>query len=138
MALAPLHILALGDLQYENGSLTRFQRSYGPSWGRFKSITKPVPGNHEYGSGGQDFDADAPGYFTYFEPELATEGPDAGNCAAGLAPEVSWEGGCAVGSEQERWLQLVVGTGERASSSAARHGPLRARSSRTRSMECSS
>ncbi len=62
-ALAPLHILALGDLQYENGSLTRFQRSYGPSWGRFKSITKPVPGNHEYGSGGQDVDKDAGGYF---------------------------------------------------------------------------
>jgi len=134
--LAPLHILALGDLQYENGSLGRFEKSYAPSWGRRKSITKPVPGNHEYGSGGQDVDKDAGGYFKYFETELAAEGPDAGNprkgwysfdvpvpsatggppfdwhfvalnseCAAGLAPQVSWEGGCAVGSEQERWLR---------------------------------
>ncbi len=33
---------------------------YDPSWGRFKSIIEPAPGNHEYGTSG------ATGYFDYF------------------------------------------------------------------------
>lgn len=78
-ALAPAHILALGDLQYEDGNRARFDASYEPSWGRAKAITKPVPGNHEYGSGGSNVDPAAAGYFGYFAQQLAAEGPDAGN-----------------------------------------------------------
>ncbi len=86
--LSPLHLLALGDLQYEDGALSRFNASYAPSWGRagLKEITKPVPGNHEYGQGGSDndpdtinADPDATGYFTYFADQLAAEGEDAGD-----------------------------------------------------------
>jgi Calcineurin-like phosphoesterase len=44
----PAHVLALGDNQYQCGSRTEFQDRYGPSWGRSKSITWAVPGNHEY------------------------------------------------------------------------------------------
>jgi len=57
---APSHVLALGDVQYEVGSLTAFQSSYDRSWGELKSITKPVPGNHEYKTSG------ASGYYSYF------------------------------------------------------------------------
>ena len=39
--------LALGDLQYDSASLSNFQGSYDKTWGRFKSITSPVLGNHE-------------------------------------------------------------------------------------------
>ena len=53
-------VLALGDLQYDSGSLSDFNASYDPSWGRVKSITYPVVGNHEYGQ------ANASGYFQYF------------------------------------------------------------------------
>src|SRR5579872_5732869 len=53
-------VLVLGDNQYENGSLAAFQQSYDPSWGRFKAITYPVPGNHEYQTAG------AAGYFSFF------------------------------------------------------------------------
>src|SRR4051794_34438478 len=40
-------VLALGDLQYDAGSLSNFQQSYDRSWGRVKSQTLPVIGNHE-------------------------------------------------------------------------------------------
>jgi hypothetical protein len=53
-------VLPLGDTQYEDGSLTKYHASYGPSWGRFKHITRPAIGNHEYGTPG------AAGYFDYF------------------------------------------------------------------------
>ena len=128
--LAPNNVLAVGDLQYENGALAKFQQSYDPSWGRAMAITRPVPGNHEYGSGNSDFDANASGYFTYFAPVLALHGPTAtdpkkgyysfnvsvgsfhwhlvainSECAAGLRGQVGWEGGCDVGSAEERWLR---------------------------------
>jgi acid phosphatase type 7 len=54
-------VLALGDLQYEKGQLNNFKNSYDPTWGRLKSITYPVPGNHEY-----YLDTTASGYDSYF------------------------------------------------------------------------
>jgi hypothetical protein len=53
-------VIALGDLQYLDGRLWKFRRSYGPTWGRFKPKTIPVLGNHEYGT------HNARGYFRYF------------------------------------------------------------------------
>ncbi len=53
-------VLALGDLAYEDGTAQQFADCYGPSWGRHKARTKPVPGNHEYHSSG------AAPYFAYF------------------------------------------------------------------------
>lgn len=95
-------VLPLGDNQYESGRLPAYQASYGPSWGRVLAITHPVPGNHEYGSGGS-------GYYSYF-------GARAGRSSQGyysydigrwhviaLNSECSYVG-CATGSAQERWL----------------------------------
>jgi acid phosphatase type 7 len=56
----PAAVLVLGDAQYPNGKLEDFQRTYDSSWGRFKNVTWPVPGNHEYWGG------EAEGYFGYF------------------------------------------------------------------------
>ena len=56
-------VLTLGDNQYQQGTLTEFRNSYDQTWGPYKTITKPVPGNHEYLSGGN-------GYYAYFgKPE---------------------------------------------------------------------
>lgn len=60
LRLKPQHVIAVGDLQYEKGELANFQGSYDPSWGRLKSITHPIPGNHEYKTAG------ASGYYAYF------------------------------------------------------------------------
>lgn len=47
-AQSPDKVAAVGDLQYEAGTLAAFQASYDPTWGRFKAITQPAVGNHEY------------------------------------------------------------------------------------------
>lgn len=58
----PSEVLVLGDNQYPDGNLDRYQRQYDrTAWGRLKPITKPVPGNHEYRTPG------AAGYFAYFD-----------------------------------------------------------------------
>jgi hypothetical protein len=56
----PGTIFAAGDLAYEEGTAEQFQNCYDPAWGRHKSRTRPVPGNHDYGS------PDAAPYFAYF------------------------------------------------------------------------
>ena len=53
-------VITLGDDAYEVGSLKDFNDCYAPTWGRHLDRTRPVPGNHEYGSQG------AEGYFTYY------------------------------------------------------------------------
>ena len=53
-------VLIPGDTQYPNGTLSDFKASYDPTWGRLKSKTRPVPGNHEYNTAG------AAGYYDYF------------------------------------------------------------------------
>ena len=103
-------VLALGDLQYSLATLDQFTRSYDPAWGRVKSLTRPIPGNHEYAV------ANASGYYSYFgaiagNPSLGYYSYDIGtwhlialnsNCATGAG----WRpGGCAAGSAQEQWLR---------------------------------
>src|SRR5688500_2363634 len=53
-------ILFAGDLAYDSGTLEEFRRCFDPTFGRFRSRTWAVPGNHEYVTAGAD------GFFTYF------------------------------------------------------------------------
>jgi Calcineurin-like phosphoesterase len=53
-------VFTTGDNVYPNGTYTQYMDCYHPTWGRHKSRTKPVPGNHEYNTSG------AAGYFRYF------------------------------------------------------------------------
>ena len=107
----PDAVLVLGDAQYEDSLLWKFQRSYDPTWGRLKSITRPVVGNHEY------FSDDGAGYFDYFNGPGAFSGP-AGDRDKGyysfdigtwhviaLNSVCSRIGGCGYGSPQEQWLR---------------------------------
>jgi hypothetical protein len=104
-------VLTLGDNQYEDGALAKFQASYDASWGRVKSITRPSAGNHEYST------ADATGHFDYFNGTGNPTGP-AGERGKGyysfdigswhliaLNSNCSRVGGCGVGSPQEQWLK---------------------------------
>ena len=107
--LAPSYVLVLGDIQYEDGSLSKFQQSYDPTWGQLKAITKPVPGNHEYLTSG------AAGYFDYFGTLAGdrTKGYyafDLGNNWIGIAinSNCSKAGGCGAGSPQYQFVQSVL------------------------------
>lgn len=105
-SLKPQLVLVLGDTQYENGAYEDFLDRYDRSWGRLKSITRPVPGNHEYNGGS------APGYYRYFgaaagDPRRGYYSFDAGgwhlvalnsNCGG------SGVGGCGPGTPQAKWL----------------------------------
>ncbi len=53
-------VVALGDNAYPMASSADYTKWYNPTWGRQKTRTRPVPGNHEYSNGS------APGYFGYF------------------------------------------------------------------------
>jgi hypothetical protein len=116
-------VLALGDIQYEDGAYSKFLASYDPSWGRVKSITKPAPGNHEYQTAG------AAGYYQYFgaaagDPTKGYYSFDLGgwhivalnsNCAA--------VGGCGAGSAQEQWLRADLAAHPTACTLAYWHHP---------------
>lgn len=60
VGINPIVALTLGDNAYNNGSIEDYTTRYDPNWGRFKAITQPVPGNHEYTT------STASGYFDYF------------------------------------------------------------------------
>ncbi len=103
--LKPNHVLVLGDIQYDGGALADFQASYGLTWGKLKSKTFPVPGNHEYVTLG------AAGYYDYFGSAAgsrthgwhsATYG---GWRVIGLNSNCASIGGCQTGSPQEKWLR---------------------------------
>ncbi len=53
-------VFTTGDNVYTSGTSTEYRNCYDPTWGRHKSRTKPVPGNHDYRTSG------ASGYFNYF------------------------------------------------------------------------
>jgi hypothetical protein len=57
----PDRVLALGDLQYQNGTYADFVGSYAKSWGKLRALTYPVTGNHEYQT------PKAAGYYKYFK-----------------------------------------------------------------------
>jgi hypothetical protein len=105
-------VLALGDNQYECGGYQAFLQSYDLSWGRVKSITHPVVGNHEYlSSGGTNCtNGDAAGYFQYFGAAAGspTQGYYSFNIGAwhliALNSNCSNVGGCAATSPQGKWL----------------------------------
>jgi hypothetical protein len=107
-------VLPLGDIQYDSASLSNIMAVYDPTWGRVKSISRPILGNHE--SGGT-------GYFDYFNGSGVTDGPAGPRGKGYYSFDVgSWHlvalnsnctrpadttdvVGCGVGSEQERWLR---------------------------------
>jgi hypothetical protein len=132
VGMAPQQAWALGDLQYNSGALSDFNASYQNSWGRFKNITKPVVGNHEYGTTG------AGGYFTYFGDAATPRQPGCrSNCDGYYSFDVpvgtaTWHVavinsectrigggvGCAVGSPQYQWLDADLAAHSSASCTA--------------------
>ena len=107
-------VLALGDNQYYCGGYDAFVRSYALSWGRVKSVTHPVVGNHEYltsgGTGCDNGNQDAEGYFDYFGSAAGQQGKGWYSFNVGawhlvaLNSNCGDAGGCSKGSPQYNWL----------------------------------
>ncbi|MBK8046350.1 MAG: metallophosphoesterase [Anaerolineales bacterium] len=104
----PGTILGLGDNAQVAGSLQEFLECYAPNWGRHLDRIKPVPGNHEYLTGG------ASGYFSYFGDVATPLDPGCRKECGGyysfnvgtwhivaLNSEIATE----AGSPQEQWLR---------------------------------
>ena len=122
-------ILPLGDQVYQCGELANFNTVYNTTWGRFKSIEKPVAGNHEYGDTAACAPSSAAGYYSYFgaaagDPTKGYYSYDIGtwhlialnsNCAA--------IGGCSAGSPEETWLKVDLATSSSACTIAYWHHP---------------
>ena len=104
----PGTVFTLGDNAYPDGTLTEFNNCYGPTWGRHKNRTRPIPGNHDYHTAG------AAGYYTYFG---ATASPLDTNCTSSCKGYYSYNLGAwhiialnseidhTAGSVQEQWLR---------------------------------
>ncbi len=98
-------VLALGNLQYPQGSYDDFLNAYDKSWGRFKAVTYPTPGNHEY------YLYDAQGYYRYFgaAAHKAQQGYYSFDLGAwhivALNSNCLWAGGCGADSAQVAWLR---------------------------------
>ena len=100
----PGTVFTAGDNVYENGTATEFANCYGPTWGRHKSRTKPVVGNHEYQTSG------ATGYFGYFgsaagDPSKGYYSFDIGSWHAVVLNSNCGQVSCGTSSAQTNWLR---------------------------------
>lgn len=123
--LAPTAVLPLGDASGDQGLLGEYTGCYDPTWGPFKPISHPVPGNHDYVG-----DKAASGYFGYFGAAAGTQGQgwysyDLGawhvialNSSCGLV------GGCGTGSPEVQWLKQDLASHAQACTLAYFHHPL--------------
>jgi acid phosphatase type 7 len=113
-------VLPLGDVQYYCGGYQAFLQSYDLSWGRVKSISYPVVGNHEYitspdnsgpSTGCDSTNSGAAGYFNYFAAAAGIPGQGYYSYDIGawhliaLNSNCTDAGGCSPVSPQGQWLQ---------------------------------
>jgi hypothetical protein len=128
-------VATLGDNAYDYGTSQEFAHCYDnyklPSegggvfdptrsyyWGRYKALTKPAVGNHEYDNPGSTASSGASGYFGYFGNAASpTETACTVACKGYYSYDLgSWHvivlnsncdevGGCGPGSPQEEWLR---------------------------------
>ena len=109
-------VLTLGDEQYEDGTLSKFQTVYAATWGRAVQLSHPSVGNHEYLTSG------ASGYFDYFNGIGNLNGVAGARGKGYYSMDIgTWHvisinsncsqvGGCYSGSPQEAWLRNDLAT----------------------------
>lgn len=116
----PNLFLYLGDV-YEKGTATEFHNWYGQDgvlWGRFKSITNPAVGNHEYENGV------APGYFNYWSGVPDYYSYDAGGWHFIALNSNSQLDEFDPGSAQYEWLKADLAANRTGCSVAYFHHPV--------------
>jgi hypothetical protein len=131
IAINPIVALVFGDNAYDSGTLSEYNTRYDPNWGRFKAITAPVPGNHEYTTSG------ASGYFDYFNGVGVQVGP-AGDRSKGYHSydvgewhfiALNSRTGGVVSSTQLAWLDADLRANTKPCTAAYIHHPMVSRGS---------
>jgi hypothetical protein len=97
--LDPDVVATLGDNAYPDGSIQNFRDYYKPTWGAFRGITRPAPGNHEYHT------KRAAGYFRYFADQVRDRRYYAWNAGRWRMYSLNCEITCGKGSRQLAWLK---------------------------------
>jgi acid phosphatase type 7 len=112
-------IIALGDNAYFSGTAEEFANCYEPTWGRHRSRTRPVPGNHEYASG-------AVGYFAYFGERAGPHATGYYSYTVGPWRVIALNSEMPTGPEspQGRWLRGELGARRDACTAVYWHRPL--------------
>lgn len=124
-ALDPDVVALLGDAQDGRGTLRAFYDAYDPWWGRFRPITRPALGNHEYLASSDRMSADV--YFAYFGASAGAPGKgyysyelagwrvivlNSGTVdrlrVSSRVPDDCFPVSCAAKSGQLRWLRGVL------------------------------
>lgn len=94
-------VFTAGDNVYESGTVDELARCYEPTWGRFKSRTRPAFGNHD------SYSASGAAYYDYWGDRAGPRG--LGYYSYDIGPwhvvviNVMIDHGA--GSQQERWLR---------------------------------
>ncbi|MBN7138950.1 hypothetical protein A7A76_07555 [Lysobacter enzymogenes] len=131
VSINPTAVFTAGDNAYNSGTLSEYNSRYAPTWGRFKALTSPSPGNHDYSTTG------AAGYFDYFNGSGNQTGP-AGDRSKGY---YSWDvgdwhfialntmSGGTVAQAQIDWLKADLAASTKPCTAAYFHHPLLSRGS---------
>lgn len=116
----PGAVLILGDLAYPEGSAEQFAGCYDRTWGRHKTRSYPVPGNHEYGT------PEARPYFDYWGERAGEAGKGYYSFDLGAWHIIAINSTIAagLGSEQETWLRRDLAATEADCILAYWHYPL--------------
>lgn len=115
----PGTVFTAGDNAYPGGSDADFRDCYGPTWGRHRSRTRPVPGNHEYQMPG------ASAYFNYFGSRAGGgDGYYAYTLGAWRIIALNSETMVSAGSPQVSWLKNELATNSSGCTAAIWHRPL--------------
>ena len=119
-------VAALGDEVNGPTSDESFAQCYNPTWGRYRSRTRPTPGNWEYVP-----DHHAGPYFSYFGHLAGQRGKGYYDYQRGAWHIIVLNsncrfvtGGCGSGSPQETWLRHVLKTHAARCTLAYWHNPL--------------
>jgi hypothetical protein len=115
-------VFTLGDNVYPNATTSEFTNCYNPTWGRHRSRTKPIAGNHEYHT------SQGNPYFAYFGAAAGQPGRgwyafDVGTWRVYALNSNCGQVSCTVGSEQEQWLRADLAANPRECVAALMHHP---------------
>lgn len=113
-------VFTLGDNAYMVGSRDEFRNCYDPSWGRHKGRTRPVAGNHDYGT------PNASAYYDYFGASAGPPGVGYYSFELGAWHIIALNSNVptGAGSAQAAWLRADLAASSARCTAAMWHHPL--------------